>query len=171
MRVLVILKATAKGEAGVMPSMEDIQRGISFNEEMLKAGILKSADGIKPSKFGKRVVLRRNSKPSITDGPFAETKELIAGFWIWEVKSMDEALEWAKRAPAPSSEEEANIEIRPFYAGRCRISVRDRAQRDGACKATEDHDELLHDSTRSRNFDGCALDSLLMRLDCRPTLP
>jgi len=111
----VILKATAKGEAGVMPSMEDIQRGISFNEEMLKAGILKSADGIKPSKFGKRVVLRRNSKPSITDGPFAETKELIAGFWIWEVKSMDEALEWAKRAPAPSSEEEANIEIRPFY--------------------------------------------------------
>ena len=115
MRVIVMLKATANSEAGVMQSMEDIQATIAFNEEMVKAGILKGADGIKPSKFGKRVILRRDSKPSITDGPFAETKELIAGFWLWEVKSMDEALEWAKRCPASSSGEESHLEIRPFY--------------------------------------------------------
>jgi hypothetical protein len=115
MRVIVILKATSNSEAGVMPKMEDIEGTIRFNEEMTKAGILKGADGIKPSKFGKRVTLRRNSKPSITDGPFAETKELIAGYWLWEVKSMDEALEWAKRCPAPSSGEETHLEIRPFF--------------------------------------------------------
>ncbi len=115
MRVLVILKASANSEAGVMPCMEEIQRMISFNEEMVKAGILKSADGIKPSKFGKRVTLRANSKRSFTDGPFAETKELIAGFWIWEVKSMDEALEWVKRIPDPAPGEESDIELRPFY--------------------------------------------------------
>ena len=88
---------------------------IRFNEEMVKAGILKSADGLKPSKFGKRVTFRANGKKSFTDGPFAETKELIAGYWIWEVKSMDEALEWAKRCPDPSPGEESDIEIRPFY--------------------------------------------------------
>ena len=102
MRVMVILKATPNSEASVMPSKEDIERTIGFNEEMV-------------SSFGKRLALRRNRKPSITDGPFAETKELIAGYWIWEVKSMDEALEWASRCPAPSSGEESNIEIRPFY--------------------------------------------------------
>jgi hypothetical protein len=112
---MVILKATANSEAGVMPSSEDIEAGIRFNEEMVKAGILKGADGIKPSKFGKRVALRRHRKPSIVDGPFAETKELIAGYWLWEVKSMDEALEWAQRCPAPSSGEESHIEIRPFF--------------------------------------------------------
>jgi hypothetical protein len=115
MRVMVILKATASSEAGVMPSSEDIEKGIRFNEEMVKAGILKGADGIKPSKYGKRVTLRGHGKPSIVDGPFAETKELVAGYWIWEVKSMDEALEWAKRAPAPSSGDETSIEIRPFF--------------------------------------------------------
>ena len=115
MRVLVILKATANSEAGVMPKMEVIERMIRFNEEMTKAGILKAADGIKPSKFGKRVNYRANRKPSITDGPFAETKELVAGFWIWEVKSMDEALEWAKRIPDPAPGEEADIELRPFF--------------------------------------------------------
>jgi hypothetical protein len=115
MRILVILKATANSEAGVMPAMESIERMIAFNEEMVKAGILRSADGIKPSKFGKRVNLRPNGKKSFTDGPFAETKELIAGFWIWELKSMDEALEWVKRIPDPMPGEEADIELRPFY--------------------------------------------------------
>ena len=115
MRVMVILKATANSESGVMPSSEDIEATIRFNEEMVQAGILKGADGIKPSKFGKRVTVSRNRKPSITDGPFAETKELIAGYWLWEVKSMDEALEWAKRCPAPSSGEETTVEIRPFF--------------------------------------------------------
>jgi len=133
MRVIVILKATADSEAGVMPPQEDIATMIGFNEEMVKAGILKSADGIKPSKFGKRVTLRRQSKPSVTDGPFAETKELIAGFWIWDVKSMDEALEWAQRCPAPSSGAEADIEIRPFwgpedFGGKCTPELQERVE-------------------------------------------
>ena len=115
MRVLVILKANANSEAGVMPSKEDIERGIRFNEEMVKAGILKAADGLKPSKFGKRLSLRAHRKPSITDGPFAETKELIAGYFLWEVKSMDEALEWAQRIPCPMSGEESILEIRQFW--------------------------------------------------------
>ena len=115
MRVLVILKASPNSEAGVMPRKEDIERMISFNEELAKAGILKSADGLKPSKFGKRVTFRPNRKMSITDGPFAETKELVAGYWLWEVKSMDEALEWMKRCPDPMPGEESNIEIRPFW--------------------------------------------------------
>jgi hypothetical protein len=115
MRVMVILKAFPSSEAGVMPKMEDIERGIRFNEEMVKAGILKGADGLKPSKFGKRITFGANGKQSFTDGPFAETKELVAGYWIWEVKSMDEALEWAKRIPDPSPGEESDIEIRPFF--------------------------------------------------------
>jgi hypothetical protein len=115
MRVLVILKATANSEAGVMPKMEVIEKMIRFNEEMTKAGILKAADGIKPSKFGKRVHYRPSGKKSITDGPFAETKELVGGFWIWEVKSMDEAMEWAMRIPAPPPGEESDIELRPFF--------------------------------------------------------
>jgi len=115
MRVLVILKATKNSEAGVMPSQADIEAGIRFNEEMVKAGILKAADGLKPSKFGKRVSVRAHRKPSVTDGPFAETKELIAGYWLWEVKSMDEALEWAQRCPPPSSGEESIVELRQFW--------------------------------------------------------
>jgi hypothetical protein len=115
MRVMVILKATRDSEAGVCPKQEVIARMIGFNEEMTKAGILKAADGIKPSKFGKRVTLRAGSKRSFTDGPFAETKELIAGFWIWEVKSMDEAMEWAMRIPGPAPGEEADVELRPFF--------------------------------------------------------
>ena len=115
MRVMVILKATRSGEAGQMPKQEDMAAMIGFNEEMLKAGILKSADGLKPSKFGKRVKLRPHRKASIVDGPFAETKELVAGYWIWEVKSMEEAMEWVNRCPAPSSDEECELEVRPFY--------------------------------------------------------
>lgn len=114
MRVMVILKATPNSEAGVMPTMEEIGAMIAFNEEMTKAGILKAADGLKPSKFGKRVKLRK-SKKSFTDGPFAETKELVAGYWIWEVKSMDEAMEWARRIPDPPEGGESDIEIRPFF--------------------------------------------------------
>jgi hypothetical protein len=114
MRVMVILKATPNSEAGVMPKTEDIEAMIRFNEEMVKAGILKSADGLKPSKFGKRVTFRKGKK-SFTDGPFAETKELVAGYWIWEVKSMDEAIEWVMRFPEQSPGAEPDIELRPFY--------------------------------------------------------
>ena len=115
MRVMVILKATANSEAGVMPTMEQIEKTIRFNEEMTKAGILKAADGLKPSKFGKRITYRPRKTQSVTDGPFAETKELVAGYWIWEVKSMDEAMEWALRIPDPSPGQESDIEIRPFF--------------------------------------------------------
>ena len=115
MRLMVLMKATKESEAGVMPSQADIEKGIRFNEEMLKAGIAKSADGLKPSKFGKRVTLRSNGKMSVTDGPFAETKEVIAGYWIWEVKSMDEALEWISRCPFLTPGGETEIEIRPFW--------------------------------------------------------
>ncbi len=116
MRVMVILKANPNSEAGVMPSQAEIGQMIAFNEEMTKAGILKAADGLKPSKFGKRVKLRRKNKKSFTDGPFAETKELVAGYWIWEVKSMDEAMEWVNRIPEPIDSEEVDIEIRPFFS-------------------------------------------------------
>ncbi len=115
MRVMVILKATPNSEAGVMPRMEDIEKTIRFNEEMVKAGILKGADGLKPSKFGKRLRFRPHRKPSVTDGPFAETKELVAGYWIWEVKSMEEAMEWAMRIPDPAPGQESDVEIRPFF--------------------------------------------------------
>jgi hypothetical protein len=112
---MVILKATPNSESSVMPKMEDIEKTIRFNEEMTKAGILKGADGLKPSKFGKRLTFRPHRKPSVTDGPFAETKELVAGYWIWEVKSMEEAMEWAMRIPAPSSGQELDVEVRPFF--------------------------------------------------------
>ena len=114
MRVMVILKATPNSESGVMPAMEDIEKTIRFNEEMTKAGILKAADGLKPSQFGKRINFRPHRKPSVTDGPFAETKELVAGYWIWEVKSMDEAMAWAMRIPSPSGQE-LDVGVRPFF--------------------------------------------------------
>lgn len=115
MRVMVIMKASPNSEAGRMPKQEDFDRMIRFNTELVKAGIMKSGDGLKPSKFGRRVTFRPNGKRSFTDGPFAETKELIAGYWIWEVKSMDEAFEWVMRCPDPMPGEESDIEIRPFF--------------------------------------------------------
>ena len=86
-----------------------------FNEQLIKAGIMQSGDGLKPSKFGKRVTFKAGGKRSVVDGPFAETKELVAGYWVWNVKSMDEAVEWVKRCPDPMPGEESDIEIRPFY--------------------------------------------------------
>ena len=115
MRVMVIMKATPNSEAGVMPVKKDFEMMIRYNEELVKAGIMKSGDGLKPSKFGKRVTFRSNGKKSVTDGPFAETKELIAGYWLWEVKSMDEALDWVKRCPDQMPGGEFDIEIRPFF--------------------------------------------------------
>ena len=114
MRVMVIIKATNNSEAGVMPSEELLTDMGKFNEELTKAGVMLSGDGLHPSRRGKRVKLAKG-KTSVTDGPFPETKELIAGFWIWEVKSMDEALEWVSRCPDPMPGEESTIEIRPIY--------------------------------------------------------
>ena len=114
MRVMVLVKATKNSEAGKLPSEKLLADMGKFNEELVKAGIMLAGDGLKPSSKGKR--LRFSSgKKTVIDGPFTETKELVAGFWIWKVKSMDEALEWARRCPDPMPGEEAELEIRPFY--------------------------------------------------------
>src|SRR5512145_3436087 len=119
MRVMVIVKATKESEAEDNPfdvegAAEMFEAMGKYNEELVKAGIMLAGDGLKPSKFGKRVHFN-GTKRSVTDGPFAETKELIAGFWIWQVKSMDEALEWARRCPDPMPGEDAELEIRPLF--------------------------------------------------------
>jgi len=117
MQVMVIVKATKNSEAGAMPSEKLITDMMKFNEELVKAGIMKFGDGLKPSSAGKRVRFDGSGgKKTVIDGPFAETKELIAGFWIWEVKSLEEALEWVKRCPDPMPGEESEIEIRPFHS-------------------------------------------------------
>jgi hypothetical protein len=115
MKVMVMVKATPGSEAGVMPSQKLIDEMMAFNMELVKAGIMLGGDGLKASKFGKRVRMG-TGKRTVIDGPFAETKELIAGYWVWEVKSMEEALEWAKRCPDPMPGEESDLEIRPFVS-------------------------------------------------------
>jgi len=114
MRVMVIVKATKNSEAGVLPSEKLLAEMGKFNEELVKAGVLLAAEGLHPSSKGKRVVFARGKK-SVVDGPFAETKELIAGFWLWQVKSMEEAVEWLRRCPDPMPGEESAIEIRPVF--------------------------------------------------------
>jgi hypothetical protein len=113
MRVMVIVKATKDSEAGVMPSTELLSAMGKYNEELVKAGIMLAGDGLKPSSKGKRVRFS-GSKRTVIDGPFAETKELIAGFWIWQVRSMEEAVEWLKRCPNPMPGD-SEVEIRPFF--------------------------------------------------------
>lgn len=114
MRVMVIVKATPNSEAGVMPSETLLAEMGKFNEELVKAGIMLAGDGLHPSAKGKRVRFS-GGKKSVLDGPFAETKELIAGYWIWQVKSMEEAVEWVRRCPDPMPNEESEIEIRPIF--------------------------------------------------------
>jgi hypothetical protein len=114
MRVMVIVKADKNSEAGIMPGQELLTAMGKFNEELAKAGIMLAGDGLHPSAKGARVKFA-GGKHIVTDGPFAETKELIAGFWIWQVKSMDEAIEWVKRCPNPMPGSEAVIEIRPVF--------------------------------------------------------
>jgi hypothetical protein len=114
MRFMVMVKATAESEAGVMPEEKLLADMGKYNEELARAGILLAADGLKPSSQGARVVFNGTSR-KVVDGPFTETKELVAGFWIWEVKSREEAIEWVKRCPNPMPQGEAIIEIRPFY--------------------------------------------------------
>jgi hypothetical protein len=113
MRVMVIVKATKDSEAGVMPSQQLLTEMMKFNEELAKAGILLAADGLHPSSKGARVRFGGKNRTAI-DGPFAETKELIAGYWIWRVKSLAEAIEWVKRCPNPHNEP-GEIEIRPLF--------------------------------------------------------
>jgi hypothetical protein len=114
MRVIVMVKATKDSEAGVMPSEKALADMGKFNEELVKAGVMLAGEGLHPSSKGKRVRFGGGQK-KVVDGPFAETKELVAGFWIWQVKSMDEALEWVKRCPDPMPGQESEIEIRPVF--------------------------------------------------------
>jgi hypothetical protein len=113
MRVMVIVKATADSEAGVMPTQELLAAMGQYNEELVKAGIMLAGEGLKPSSAGKRVRFSGSNR-TVIDGPFAETRELIAGFWIWQVRSMDEAIEWARRCPNPMPGE-SDLEIRPIF--------------------------------------------------------
>ena len=113
MRVIVFVKATEDSEQGAMPSAELIEAMGKYNEELINAGIMVGGDGLKPSSQGKRIAFDGASR-TVIDGPFAETRELVAGFWIWEVKDMDEAVAWAKRCPNPMPGP-SELEIRPFY--------------------------------------------------------
>jgi len=110
---MVIVKATEDSEAGVMPTEQLFTDMMAYNEELVKAGIMLAGDGLQPSSKGKRVLFS-GDKRTVIDGPFAETKELIAGYWVWQVKSMDEAVEWVKRCPNPMLTDSI-IEIRPVF--------------------------------------------------------
>ncbi len=114
MRVMVMVKATKNSEAGVMPSKKLLTEMGKFNEQLVKAGIMLAGDGLHPSRKGKRVRFSAGKK-TVIDGPFAETKELVAGYWIWQVKSIEEAIEWVRRCPDPMPGEESEIEIRPLF--------------------------------------------------------
>jgi hypothetical protein len=114
MRVMVIVKATKNSEAGGMPDEKLLTEMGKFNEELLRAGLLLAGDGLHPSSRGKRVRFS-GGKRTVIDGPFAATEELVAGYWIWRVNSMDEALDWVRRCPDPMPGEEAELEIRPVF--------------------------------------------------------
>src|SRR6478735_1483540 len=111
MRVMVFVKATEDSEKGILPTKELLEAMGQFNEELTKAGIMRAGDGLKPSSQGKRIAFNGSSR-TVIDGPFAETRELVAGFWLWEVKDVDEAVAWAKRCPNPMPGP-SEIELRP----------------------------------------------------------
>ena len=113
MRVMVIVKANKDSEAGVLPSTEILQKMGKFNEELVKAGVMLAGEGLHPTSKGARVKFS-GGKRTVIDGPFAETKELLAGFWLWQVKSKEEAIEWVKRCPNPHNEE-TEVEIRQIF--------------------------------------------------------
>jgi len=136
MKVIVFVKASPSSEAGELPSEQLLEEMGQFNEELVKAGIMKSGEGLKPSSEGVRVHFKGANR-SVTDGPFAETKELVAGFWIWEVSSMEEAVEWVKRCPNPMNED-SDIEIRTLY------QMEDFAESDPSGQLSEQED-LLRD--------------------------
>ena len=113
MRVMVCVKATRESEAGQMPTEQMFSEMLAYNEQLVKAGIMLAGDGLQPTSKAKRVHFKGDKRP-VVDGPFTETKEIIAGYWIWQVRSMDEAIEWVKRCPNPM-QSESDIDIRPFF--------------------------------------------------------
>ena len=114
MRFIVMVKATKNSEAGRLPTPELLAAMGKYNEELTKAGIMQAGEGLKPSSKGARVTFS-GTKRAVTDGPFTETKELVAGFWLWKCQSLEEAIEWVKRCPNPMPGEDSDIEIRPLY--------------------------------------------------------
>ena len=114
MRVMVIVKATRNSEAGLMPTEKDFAAMGRFNEELVKAGVMQAGEGLHPSSAGKRVHFS-GGQTTVTDGPFAPPGELVAGFWIWKVASMDEAVSWARRCPDPMPGEESTLELRRIF--------------------------------------------------------
>jgi hypothetical protein len=114
MRCMVIIKATADSEAGNLPGEELLVAMGRYNEELVKAGVMLAGEGLHPSSRGKRVRMSGDQR-TVIDGPFAETKELVAGFWLWQVRSMEEAIEWVKRMPNPMPGTEPEVEIRPVF--------------------------------------------------------
>lgn len=130
MRVMVIVKASRESEAGILPDTQILSKMGKFNEELVKAGVMLAADGLQPTSKAKRVKFS-GEKRTVIDGPFTETKELIAGFWLWQVRSMEEAVEWLKRAPFDGGTE---VEIRPVFevedfGANCTPEIRERDQR------------------------------------------
>jgi hypothetical protein len=114
MRVIVMIKANEQSEAGEMPSEKLLTEMTAYNEELVKAGVMLGGDGLHPSSKGKRVVFSGSDR-KVIDGPFSETKELLSGYWVWQVKDMDEAIEWVKRIPDADEGTEAIVEIRPVF--------------------------------------------------------
>ena len=115
MRVMVIIKANRESEAGVMPDAKFLGEMMKYNEELVKASVMLAGEGLHPSSRAKRVRFSAGAKPTVLDGPFAETKELIAGFWMWKVNSLDEAVEWIKRCPSPENAPDGEMEIRQVF--------------------------------------------------------
>ena len=141
MRVMVIVKATKDSETGTLPSAELLAAMGRYNEELVKAGVMLAGEGLKASKYGKRVRFSGKQR-TVTDGPFAETKELVAGFWLWQVKSIDEAVEWLKRCPNPMPTD-SDVEIRPVLeledfgaALSPELADQEREQRDDGGRST-----------------------------------
>jgi hypothetical protein len=112
---MVIIKANKESEAGVMPDEKFFGEMMKYNEELVKAGVMLAGEGLHPSSRGKRVHFSQGKTPVVVDGPFAETKELIAGFWLWKVNSLDEAVEWIKRCPSPENAPDGVMEIRQIF--------------------------------------------------------
>jgi len=115
MRFMVMVRATADSEAGKMPDRNMLEAMMRFNEELVAAGVMLAGDGLQPSSKGARLRFSADGKRTLVDGPFAETKELIAGFWMWKVKSREEAIRWLQRCPAPFDDQECEIELRQVF--------------------------------------------------------
>ncbi len=115
MRVMVMIKATKSSEAGAKPTKELFEAMGKFNQELMAAGVMLGGDGLRPSREGKRVRFSSDDERLVMDGPFTESKEVIAGYWVWQVQSMDEAIAWVRRCPHPMPGEDTEIDIRPLY--------------------------------------------------------